>query len=58
VTGNDRVVPHLSTRREIYLHPVNIGRSEYVLNRIETVPRPPEGYRLDGREGGWVLYRR
>jgi len=58
VTGNDRVVPHLATRREIYLHPVNIGRSEYVLNRIETLPAPPEGYRLAGREGGWVLYQR
>jgi hypothetical protein len=58
VTGNDRVVPHLATRREIYLHPVNVGRSEYVLNRIETLPAPPEGYRLAGREGGWVLYQR
>ncbi|OGK99819.1 MAG: hypothetical protein A3D33_15250 [Candidatus Rokubacteria bacterium RIFCSPHIGHO2_02_FULL_73_26] len=58
VTANDRIVAHLATRREIYLTPTNVGKSEYVFERVSEVPAPPEGYRLVAREGNWVLYRR
>jgi len=58
VSANDRIVPHLATRREIYLAPTNVGRSEYVLERASESPAPPEGYRLVARAEGWVLYRR
>ena len=58
VSANDRIVPRLATRREIYLAPTNVGRSEYVLERVSESPVPPEGYRLVARAEGWVLYRR
>ena len=57
VTANDRIVAHLATRREVYLSPTNVGRSEYVLERVSELPAPPDGYRLVAREGAWMLYR-
>jgi len=60
VSANERLVPHLATRRQIFVYPTGAGISEYVLD-LEPVLRaqPATGYREIGRGGGWILlYRR
>jgi hypothetical protein len=52
-------VPHLATRRAIFIYPTGLGESEYVLE-LESVlaARPAVGYREVDRGGGWILLRR
>jgi hypothetical protein len=59
VSANERLVPHLATRRQIFIYPTGAGISEYVLD-LEPVLRtqPATGYREIGRGGGWILLRR
>jgi uncharacterized membrane protein len=59
VSANERLAPHLATRRQIFIYPTGIGISEYVLD-VEPVLRaqPAAGYRAIGRESGWVLLER
>ncbi len=59
VSANERLAPHLATRRQIFIYPTGIGISEYVLD-IEPVLRaqPAAGYREIGRESGWILLQR
>lgn len=59
VSANERLAPHLATRRQIFIYPTGIGISEYVLD-IEPVLRatPAPGYREITRAGGWVLLQR
>ncbi len=59
VSANERLVPHLATRREIFIYPTGIGGSDYILE-LESVlaARPAESYREVGRGGGWILLRR
>ena len=56
---NERLVPHLATRREIFIYPTGAGRSDYILD-LESVlaARPAAGYREIGRSGGWILLQR
>jgi len=59
VSTNERLVPHLATRRQIFIYPTGLGISEYVLD-VEPVlrARPAPGYREIGRAGGWILLQR
>jgi uncharacterized membrane protein len=59
VSANERLVPHLATRRAIFIYPTGLGESEYVLE-LESVlaARPAVGYREVDRGGGWILLRR
>ena len=59
VSANERLVPHLATRREVYIFPAGVGRSEWVLTLEGEVRREPAvGYREVARAGPWVLLRR
>ena len=57
VSVNERLVPHLATRAEVFVHPFGADRSEYILDRA-AVTGPGPGWALVAREGGWVLLRR
>jgi uncharacterized membrane protein len=59
VSANERLGPHLATRRQIFTYPTGLGLSEYILD-IEPVLRgePARGYREIARDGGWILLRR
>ncbi len=59
VSANERLAPHLATRRQIFIYPTGLGISEYVLD-VEPVlrARPAPGYREIGRAGGWILLQR
>lgn len=59
VSANERLVPHLATRSQIFIYPTGAGISEYVLD-LEPVLRaePATGYREIARAGGWILLRR
>jgi uncharacterized membrane protein len=59
VSANERLAPHLATRRQIFIYPTGLGISEYVLD-VEPVLRaqPASGYREIGRAGGWILLQR
>ena len=59
VSANERLAPHLATRRQIFIYPTGLGISEYVLD-VEPVLRaqPAPGYREIGRAGGWILLQR
>lgn len=59
VSANERLVPHLATRREVYIFPAGVGRSEWVLTlEGEVRGEPAVGYREVARAGPWVLLRR
>lgn len=59
VSVNERLVPHLATRREALIYPTGVGASDYVLE-LETAlaKRPAQGYGEIARAGGWALLRR
>jgi uncharacterized membrane protein len=59
VSANERLAPHLATRRQIFFYPAGLGVSQYVLE-IEPVLRedPARGYREIARDSGWILLRR
>ena len=56
---NERVVPHLAARHEIYVYPAGMDRSEWILDREEALAREaPRGFDVLAREHGWILMRR
>src|SRR3989454_11394597 len=59
VSVNERLVPHLATRREVYIFPTGVDTSRWILDRVgEVAKTPPAGFTLHHREDGWVLLRR
>src|SRR5438876_687725 len=59
VSVNERLVPHLATRREVYIFPTGVDTSRFILDRVGEVEKtPPAGFTLHHREDGWVLLRR
>ena len=59
VSVNERLVPHLATRRDIFIYPTGAARSDYVLDLESALSvHPAAGYREVGRSRGWVLLRR
>jgi uncharacterized membrane protein len=56
VSVNERLVPHLATRREVFIYPTGVGRSFYVLDHESVLSaRPATGYREIGHSRGWIL---
>ena len=56
---NERLVPHLATRREIFVYPTGEGRSDYVLEHESVLSaHPASGYREIGRSRSWILLQR
>lgn len=59
VSANERFVPHLATRRDVFVYPTGLGVSAYLLvHETELAREPAEGYAVIGQGGGWVLLRR
>jgi uncharacterized membrane protein len=64
VSVNERLVPHLATRPEVFVFPFGLDRSEYVLDRAEALEGresllvPAAGWTIVARDGAWVLLRR
>jgi len=59
VSVDERLVPHLATRREVHIFPAGVDTSRWILGRVgEVAKTPPPGFTLHRREDGWVLLRR
>jgi len=59
VSVNERLVPHLGTRPEVYVFPTFVERAEYALDLAESVARARlQGFEPVAREGIWALLRR
>ena len=59
VSVDERLVPHLATRREVHIFPAGVDTSRWILGRVREVAKtPPPGFTLHRREDGWVLLRR
>ena len=59
VTTNERLVPHLADRPEVFIFPSAVGQARYVLERPEALAREgAPGYRERERRGPWVLLER
>lgn len=59
VAANERLVPHLATRPEVYIFPGSTERSEFVLARdTDLAGHALTGYVETGREGAWRLLQR
>jgi uncharacterized membrane protein len=59
VSANERLVPHLATRPEIYIFPGPTDRSAFVLARDTDLARQPlAGWAETGRAGAWRLLER
>lgn len=59
VSVNERLVPHLATRPEVYVFPTYAERAAYALDLAESVGRAKvPGFEPVARDGIWVLLRR
>jgi uncharacterized membrane protein len=59
VSVNERLVPHLATRPEVYVFPAGVERAQWVMDLESTIARAqPAGFEVVAREQGWVLLRR
>lgn len=59
VSVNERLVPHLATRREVYIFPTAVATSAWILERESEIAKaPPIGFAVVRRTSGWVLLRR
>jgi hypothetical protein len=59
VSANERLVPHLVMRENIFVFPRGVGISSHVIERADVVAKTPApGYTETGRDGGWVLLER
>jgi len=59
VSANERLVPHLAARPEVYLFPSGVDRNEFVLARdSDLAGLPLAGYVEIARDGPWRLLRR
>jgi uncharacterized membrane protein len=59
VSANERLVPHLAMRRDVFVYPRGLGISAYVVERAEVIARrPAPGYAETARGAGWVLLER
>lgn len=59
VAAYERLVPHLATRRGIWVSPRGLSEADYVLvRRIEASPSPSDGYEIVAQDGAWVLWGR
>jgi uncharacterized membrane protein len=59
VSTNERLVPHLVMRENIFVYPRGVGISSHILERAEVLARrPAPGYTESARDGQWVLLER
>lgn len=59
VSANERLVPQLCMRRDVFVYPRGLGISVYVVELADVIARrPAPGYRETARGGGWVLLER
>src|SRR2546428_1821849 len=59
VSVDERLVPHLATRREVHIFPAGVDTSRWILGRVgEGAKTPPPGFTPYRREDGWLLLRR
>jgi uncharacterized membrane protein len=59
VSANERLVPQLCMRRDVFVYPRGLGISGYVVELADVIARQPaSGYRETARGGGWVLLER
>lgn len=59
VSANERLVPHLATRPEIYVFPRGVTRAEWIVDREEIAREvPPEVFEVVAQGHGWMLWRR
>jgi hypothetical protein len=55
---NERFVPHLGTRREIYVFPSGVPHTEWIFDLGAVAPKVPPDYLLAARDGPWALWRK
>ncbi len=59
VSANERLVPHLVMRENIFVYPRGLGISTHIIELAPVLERKPApGYEERGRAGGWVLLER
>ncbi len=59
VSANERLVPHLVMRENIFVYPRGTGISSHVIDRADVLEKiPAKGYMESARGGGWVLLER
>jgi uncharacterized membrane protein len=59
VSVNERLVPHLATRAEVYVFPSGVERSAWVLDLETSIAREKiTGFEVVARDRGWALLRR
>jgi uncharacterized membrane protein len=58
VSANERLVPHLALRPEVFIFPSGIPQSEYVIDLRTVAAKVPPGYEVVAEEGPWALWRR
>jgi uncharacterized membrane protein len=59
VAAYERLVPHLATRRDVWMPPRGLGEAEYVLIRSTDRHHPSiDRYEVIAQERLWVLWRR
>ena len=59
VSANERLVPHLVMREQIFVYPRGVGLSTHIIDLAETIDQtPPRGYVEAQRDGVWVLLER
>jgi uncharacterized membrane protein len=59
VSANERLVPHLVMRKDVFVYPRGLGISSHVIERVEVLARrPAPGYVEVGRGGSFVLLER
>ena len=59
VSANERLVPHLVMRENIFVYPRGLGISSHIIDRADVIEKAPaHGYRETARQGGWVLLER
>jgi uncharacterized membrane protein len=59
VSANERLVPHLVMRENIFVYPRGRGISTHIIDRADELEKTPApGYVESSRAGGWVLLER
>ena len=59
VAAYERLVPHLATRRDVWVPPRGLNEAKYVLVRnVDEIVLPPDRYELVVRDQAWTLWRR
>jgi uncharacterized membrane protein len=60
VSVNERVVPHLATRPEVYVFPDGVARSQWIVEHDTVLDKAglPAGFVPASRQEGWSLLRR